>query len=117
MTFKKFEEIFKTKYPDGEVLGHGCMAQTETTRQTSVIFKPNGKVYDYYGAYEDVLSRLGFKVISKARLRNVEHRLESYRKENGTPKLFVEFGVHDYSKEIAEYEEYLNDIYTNYIIV
>ena len=117
MTFKKFEELFKTKYPEGEVLRHGGMGQTRTTGQASVIFKPDGKVYDYYGAYEDILCRIGIKVISKARVRHAEQALERYRKDHNTPKLFADQGNYDFSEQIAELEDWLDKIYAEYIIV
>ena len=116
MTFKRFEELFLTKYPNGEVIGHGKFAQTERNKKTTVIFNPNGKCYHYYGAYEDILNRLGIKVYSESRLHSLEMSLKHYKEWHGQPSLFGD-GVDDYSAEIKRLESDIADIKENYVIV
>lgn len=116
MTFKRFEEIFKSKYPEAECCMHGKFGGTEHNKKIVIYFTPDGKCYEYYGAYEDVLNRLGIKVITKSRLYSEEAALERYKNMNGTPSLFGD-GPLDYSKEIAEYEERIARIKSDYIIV
>lgn len=115
MTFKKFEELFKTKYPEGEVVAHGQFGGTERNKKTTVIFKPEGKCYEYYGAYEDVLCRVGIDVISKHRYQSMKASLEWYKKDHGTPKLFG--GTVDHSETIARLTKEIEDIEKNTIIV
>lgn len=116
MTFKKFEELFLAKYPDGEVIAHGKMGGTESNKKTTVIFKPNGKCYEYYGAYEDVLCRVGIKTISNSRLSSLKATLNTYRTWNENP---IElFGiVATYDAEIQRMEAEIADIEANYIVV
>lgn len=116
MTFSKFEGLFKSKYPNGEVVQHGKFGGTENNKKITVIFTPNGKCYEYYGAYEDVLNRLGIKVISKARLHNTELALKHYKEWHGSPRLFGD-GIEDYSADIERLTKELANINENYIIV
>ena len=116
MTFNKFESLFLAKYPEGKVFKHGEFAQTERNKKVAVVFNGNGKVYEYYGAYEDILARVGIKVISKARLHNLEMTLAHYKEWHGKP--WSLFGATaDYSKEIERYTADIEDIKANYIIV
>lgn len=114
MTFKRFEEIFHAKYPDGEVIAHGQFGGTEKNKKTTVVFERNGKCYSYYGAYEDVLKKLGFDVISKERLAELEARLDNYKQWNGTDDFFG--GVCDYTAEIKELTERIEH-YKKYFII
>ena len=114
MTFKKFEEIFRTKYPNGDVCMHGKGGGTEKNGKVFVAFEPCGKVYMYYGAYEDVLCKMGFKVISKERLAEAKIRLETYEKRHGKPDFFG--GVMDYSQDIEELEKRIAEYETEWII-
>ena len=115
MTFKKFEELFMEKYPNGAVHMHGKFAGTEKSKKVTVIFSENGRCYDYYGAYEDILCRLGIKVISKCRLHDIELRLQHYKQWHGLPKLFG--GVEDYSAEIERLTNEIEILKENFIIV
>ena len=114
MTFKKFEEIFRSKYPDGFVAPHGKAGGTEKNKKTYVTFEQYGKAYEYYGAYEDVLSKIGINVISKERLAECEARLDQLRKWDGTDDFFG--GQVDNSKEIEELLKRIELYKAEYII-
>ena len=114
MTFKTFESIFLSKYPDGSVFAHGAFGPTEKNRKVAVTFTPDGLVYEYYGAYEDVLTKMGFKVISKARLMEMETRLADYTERNGQDDFFG--GSFDYTNEIKTLSSEIEAIKANYIV-
>ena len=114
MTFRRFEEIFKTRYPDGWVLPHGKLGGTEKSMKTTVCFSPNGKSFLYCGAYEDILCKMGIKTISKARLAETKIRLSDLRERNGKENLFGM--IIDNSREIDRVEEFLSEIEREYII-
>ena len=115
MTFTKFEELFKTKYPNGKAIQHGKFGGTEKNKKTTIVFSPNGKCYEYYGAYEDILCRIGIKTISKSRLHDFEAELERCKRMNGQKAFFCE--TLDYSEKIAWIENELSSIRSDYIIV
>lgn len=110
MTFKKFEELFHQKYPDGQVWMHDefCHGQSRYRQKVGVVFKPQTKVYMYAGAYEDILNKVGISVISKARYNELLARLEQKKRWHGTDDFFG--GVMDCSEEIAEIEAELERI-------
>lgn len=114
MTFKRFEEIFHSKYPDGEVIAHGKLGGTEKSKKTTVVFCKHGRSYSYYGAYEDVLTRIGFKVISRQRLGELKARLEQYKEWHGTDNFFG--GTCDYREEIRAITEEIKEYEEEYII-
>ena len=117
MKFSKFEELFKKKYPYGKVVAHGKFAGTQKNGKTTLIFFTDGRCYEYYGAYEDILNRIGIKVISKSRYNDIVMTLENYRSMNGRPKLFEKDGCEDYSKDISRLEAEIEEINNNYLIV
>lgn len=122
MTFKRFEELFKSKYPDGEVVAHGKFGGTEANGKTTVIFTPYGKCYEYYGSYQEVLARLGIQALYQRDIEEAKQRLAHYKEKHGTRgySLFIDGGdyIHDYSKEIAHLEAFLADVNANkYIII
>ena len=119
MTFNKFQELFLTKYPEGEVVMHGKFGGTEHNMKTTVTFNRNSKCYFYYGSYETVLNRLGIKVITKSSLAQIEHELAYYMENNGKPNPFSLFNksVMNYEKEIKEYTDKLENIKKDWIIV
>ena len=120
MTFKKFEELFLSKYPNGEVVAHGQFGGTEKNNKVAVIFNPNSKVYEYYGSYQTILNRLGIKVLYRSDVEWAKNKLAYYKENDGTPSPFSLFRntPRDYSKEITEYEKYLADIEDGkYIII
>ena len=117
MTFKKFEELFKTKYPYGSVCRHGDFGGTEKNNKIAVAFdnRPTHvKAYLYYGAYEDVLKRVGILVVSRARLYSMEQSLESLKEGNGKRSIF---GVADFSRDIATLEAEIEEIKATHVIV
>lgn len=114
MTFKKFEAIFRTKYPDGDIAMHGKAGGTEKNKKVFVAFVPGGKAYMYYGAYEDILCKMGFKVISKERFAELQARLAWYKDKDGKPDFFG--GVCDYKADIERYEKQLEQYKAEYII-
>jgi hypothetical protein len=115
MTFTQFEQIFKSKYPDGTVCSHGTV---ENDIQVTVSFKPYGKIYRYNKSYGVILRDLGFKVVYQHDLIDCEKRLE-YIKEQPLKKVrFGKFIVNtDYSEEIKELEQKIADYKQNYIII
>lgn len=115
MTFMRFEEIFKSAFPEGEVFSHGEFGGTEKSMKTTAVFAPGGKCYSYYGAYDIVLQKMGLKVISKERFREMEIRLEDLKARNGKEDSFFGFTV-DCSKEIEELEKKLGEYRRDYII-
>ena len=114
MTFKRFEEIFHSKYPDGYVAPHGKAGGTEKNKKTYLTFVRYGKAYMYYGAYEDVLSKLGFNVISKERLAEVKLRLATLKERNGEDDFFG--GKVDNTEEIEKLEKRIRQYESEYII-
>ena len=116
MTFQKAHEIFMTKYPEGELVQHGKFGGTQKNMKITVIFKRGGRCYEYYGAYEDVLCRIGFKVISKERLAEARIRLADLKARHG--KVCEFFGTYtvDNSEEIAKLEAFLAEVEADYIV-
>lgn len=122
MTFKKFEELFLNEYPNGEVVAHGKFGGTENNNKVAVVFDADKsrKVYEYYGSYQTILNRLGIKVLYKGDVEQAKRQLAYYKENDGKPNIFSLFNKKpmDYSKEIAEYEQYLSDIENGkYIII
>ena len=115
MTFRKFEELFKSKYPNGMVCKHGEFAQTEKNKKVALVFSETNKVYEYYGAYEDILNKIGIPVISKERFASLEQTLEQYKRWHGTEDFFG--GVRDCSADIAKYTAEIENYRANYAIV
>ncbi len=120
MTFKRFEEIFLSKNPGGMVVAHGQFGGTERNNKTTVVFRNGGKAYSYYGAYEDVLCKMGINTISKERLESLQKQLARLQEENGRTEESCfdddEPWIINWDREIAELEARLEDIKKNYII-
>ena len=115
MTFNKFRQIFKLKYPQGSVVAHGKFGGTERNKKVAVVFEEGGKVYEYYGAYEDILNKIGIKVISRERFESMELTLIALREQNGKPDFFG--GVVDNTEAIKQRRSELENIICNYMIV
>ena len=116
MTFKKFEEVFKQKYPDGRVWMHDEFehGQRGKRQKVAVVFNPNSKVYMYAGAYEDVLCKVGINCISKERFTELEHRLAYYQKLDGKEDFFG--GVFDCKADIQQLTDEIENYKKNWII-
>lgn len=123
MTFKRFEEIVKQKYPKAQLFKHGEMAGN--CINVAVVFEPNTKVYQYNGNYCEVLNKLGIKAIYKHHYENKKRELERLKSKHGKPidNMFIfadeddDDCIVDYSKEIEWYTNDIADIEQNYVIV
>jgi hypothetical protein len=114
MTFATFETLVKKKHPAVEIFKHGEFAGSKIN--VAIVFKPNGKVYQYNGTYCEVLNKLGIPSIYKHDYEAAVSTLTKYKALHGTQDEF--FGiVFDYSREIEEHTNRLNDFEQNYIIV
>lgn len=113
MTFKRFEEIVKGKYPKAEVFSHGEFAGNKVN--VAVIFEPNTRVYKYNGTYCEVLNKIGIKAIYKHDLENVRGVVEMLKRSNGTKGFFGD--IIDNTEMIAKYEVDIANYEQNYIIV
>lgn len=121
MTEKKANEIFRTKYPEGEICRkHSTSAEWKYW----VTFKPNGKVYYYScSSYAELLNRFGFKVVYKHDIKSAEETLNSYEKQledakNGKFSVFAfafierneeteKQEIENLQKQVNEYKELL----------
>ena len=117
MTFAKFQELLAGKYPDAEAFAHSEFERGErgTVAKVTITFRPGEKAYMYRVAYEDVLCKVGIPVISRERLESKEATLRRYEEEHGTEDVFG--FVRDYSGQIAEWREMIEDYRANYTIV
>ena len=116
MTFKRFEEIVKSKYPEAEVFSHGEFERGVRSKiNVTVIFEPHGKCYHYNGTYCEVLNRLGIKAIYKHDLESCRATLEMYKRTNGTEGFFG--NKIDNTESIANIEADISNFEKNYIIV
>ena len=119
MTFAKFEELVKEKHPNARLFKHGEFVGNKINVGVCFDYVENSKfnkTYQYNGTYCEVLNRLGVKSIYKHDYDGLVSALERYKKMNGTTNIF--FGdVVDYSREIEEYTNRLNDVDANYVIV
>ena len=74
MTFKRFEEIVKTKYPEAEIFQHGEFERGVKSKiNVTIVFNPNSKCYTYNGSYCEVLRRIGFKAIYKHNFEKIKN--------------------------------------------
>ena len=118
MTFKQFEQLFHSKYPDGQCWMHDEFEHDVPGRRqkVAVVFAPNGKVYKYAGAYEDVLCKIGVPTISKQRMDNLEANLKNLQATDGKADEF--FGIMvDNSAEIARLTAEIEQIKATHVVV
>ncbi len=115
MTFKTFEDLLHTKYPEAGACPHGKFGGTSRTNQVEINFTPAGKCYCYYGSYQDILLRLGIKVVYQADIDRAKRHIARLKSEHGQPGLFG--GIRDLSNEIQEWEEYLTKIESGEYII
>lgn len=114
MKFKRFEELFHMKYPNGTVHQHGTFGGTEKSMKVAIEFTPYSKVKTFYGSYQDVLKKIGIDVVYKEDIDRAKAKLERLKDEDGQVSFFDE--VIDNSELIAEVEKYLQTV-SSYIIV
>lgn len=118
MTIKQANDIFRTKYPEGEIIQRGCMGGASKVA-TSVIYQEGGKVYSFnVQNYVELLQRLGFKVLYKRQVERMTADIEKMQKvieNNGEENIF--FGFMELSEQrkqellstIAEYQNDMED--------
>ena len=74
MTEKRANEIFRTKYPEGEIVRRN---NSSAGNKFWVTFKPEGKVYYYAcSTYQELLSRFGFKIAYKHDVEAVKDQIK-----------------------------------------
>lgn len=119
MTEKRANEIFRTKYPEGEIVRKNA---SSAGWKYFVVFKHGGKVYEYgCTSYQQLLGRFGFNIAYKHDIENAKHYIQRYEEnikgyKDGTKKpfglhLFGEYTVEDAiaedTKELEKWKEEL----------
>ena len=119
MTEARANEIFRTKYSEGEIVRRN---NSSAGNKFWVTFKPQGKVYYYAcSTYAELLGRFGFEIAYKHDIKNAEETLKKYEEQledakNGKfdPFAFVfternkeseEAEINDLQKQVDEYKE------------
>lgn len=125
MTEKRANEIFRTKYPEGEIVRRN---NSSAGNKFWVTFKPNGKVYYYAcSTYQELLSRFGFKIAYKHDIETVKSMIAMYDQkildaENGKAglSLFKEDTPENqkkfYEEQKQEYQKRLDHMLNECII-
>ena len=116
MTFEKFNELFKRKYPQGDVdlLLHSTLG--DRYNRVSIKFKPNGKSYHYSGTYTHILNRVGINAITNADLNTIKDHIECLKRTNGKPNpISTTNHVRDNTEEIIKWETQLKEYETSYL--
>jgi hypothetical protein len=124
MTEARANEIFRTKYPTGEIVRKNA---SSAGYRYYVVFKEGGRVY-YYDrpSYAQLLNSLGFKVAYKHDITTAQNALKRAQDElaRGYEKSFHLF-LSDEGRvqweqatraQIAECEDYLHRLQTEFII-
>ena len=104
MTEKRANEIFRTKYPEGEIVRRN---NSSAGNKFWVTFKPTGKVYYYScSTYQELLSRFGFEIVYQHNIDSVKGFIEYYEKqlEEKRNGVFDNPFVLEYTEEIKEQE-------------
>lgn len=117
MTIKQANNIFKTKYPTGEIVQRGCMGGASSVA-TCVIYKSGGKVYKYnVQNYVELLNRLGFKVLYKKQIEAMQRDIKKMEKviaDGGKNNIFfggfVELSEDEKQRLLNTIEEYQDSI-------
>jgi hypothetical protein len=119
MTIEQVNKIFKTKYPEGEVVQKGKMGGASKS-STSVIFSKGGKVYSYnVDNYVSLLKRLGFNVIYRHTVDSYKDRIVDIEKilaDCGEESIFEDEGwlaltdddIQSYNNELEQINNILN---------
>lgn len=99
MTEKRANEILRTKYPEARIY-NGKRFGGATTSQMVVVFNEGGKCYNYYAnTYQQILERLGFKILYKHNVEAMQRRiaeLEEQIKNRGEENRFHLFDKRDF---------------------
>ena len=104
MTEKRANEIFRTKYPEGEIVRRN---NSSAGNKFWVTFKPTGKVYYYScSTYQELLSRFGFEIVYQHNIDSVKGFIKYYEKqlEEKRNGVFDNPFVLEYTEEIKEQE-------------
>lgn len=110
MTFKKFEELFATKYPMGEVFAHGTFSGTEDSGKTTVCFAKGGKAYKYYGSYEVILEKIGIDYVSEKKVAWYKEQIARLESMNGEDSGFDDEEPMDFTEEIERLKKELAEL-------
>ena len=79
MTEKRANEIFRTKYPEGQIVRRN---NSSAGNKFYVTFKPEDKVYYYAcSTYQELLSRFGFEIAYKHDIETVKEQIKHYEKQ------------------------------------
>lgn len=79
MTEARANEIFRTKYPEGEIVRKNA---SSAGWKYFVVFKHGGKVYEYgCTSYQQLLGRFGFNIAYKHDIENAKEQLSKYEKQ------------------------------------
>ena len=127
MTEQKANQIFKTKYPEGEIVRRN---NSSAGNKFWVTFKPDGKVYYYSCAtYKQLLQKLGFEVVYQHNIEAEENLIAMAEKdleeiESGKGNIFsIALGItleeqkEECLKELEERRSRLNYFKTECIIL
>ena len=124
MTEERANEIFRTKYPDGEIVRKHA---SSAGYKFFVVFKEGGRAYHYdRPSYAQLLNSLGFAVAyehdilaARSALKRAQDELAGGY-ENSYHLFLTEDGrvrwEEDLRAQIAEYEAYLTKLQTEFII-
>ena len=110
MTEARANEIFRTKYPEGEITRkHASSAGWKYF----VVFNKGGKAY-YYGctSYAELLNRLGFEVVYTHNLESAKATLKKYEEELNDAKAgkFSKFAFIFIEQTPENEKQYINDL-------
>ena len=102
MNIQDVNEIFKTKYPTGEVFQKGSFGCGSTSNnKVCVIFKDGEKVYNYsYKSYADLLKQLKFNVWYKHDVKAIKEQVLN------SEKMIIDGGFIDDFFGDGEFVEY-----------
>lgn len=81
MTEKRANEILRTKYPKARIY-NGKRFGGATSSEMVVVFDEGGKCYNYSASsYQQVLEKLGFKILYKHNVESMNRRIAELEKQ------------------------------------